>query len=281
MSAAEPDSDKVAKSDAPSHVTNDICDEYFIRNVKELKKLRTFLTEQAITLNAAVSSLGGLNTLRYRPNGRSATETEWEMVEQQTQSYFSLLTPALRQKFLMSSIPWWVTGLPIVLASIAILALIESVLSVGREVTGSPEQGSGLINGVVVIYWYLLWLVSLGAIGSVAFIGMNALSVQQDATFDLRNARLMVLRIALGGLFGLVLSLPFGVQGYVTFCLALFAGREEAQGVTTQAIMLLLPFVLGFSTSLVIMVLNQFVDALQTFFGRKPIAPAATPPSPP
>jgi hypothetical protein len=50
----------------------------------------------------------------------------------------------------------------------------------------------------------------MGAIGSVAFIGMNALSVQQDVTFDLNNDRLMVLRIVLGALFGIVLTLPFG-----------------------------------------------------------------------
>jgi hypothetical protein len=120
---------------------------------------------------------------------------------------------------------------------------------------------------------------SLGAIGSIAFIGMNALSLQEDITFDLTNSRLIVLRIALGALFGLVLTLPFGFQEFLGFCKFIVGGsgtseNSELQGVqaptvTAQAAMLVLPFILGFSTSLVILILNRFVDAVQGFFGRR------------
>src|SRR5215510_4179294 len=72
--------------------------------------------------------------------------------------------------------------------------------------------------GLNILPFYLSWLMSIGAIGSVAFIGMNALSVQQDITFDLTNTRLMLLRITLGALFGLVLTLPFGFDSFVQFC---------------------------------------------------------------
>ena len=38
---------------------------------------------------------------------------------------------------------------------------------------------------VLALPFYLVWLMSLGASGSIAFIGMNALSVQQDVTLTL------------------------------------------------------------------------------------------------
>ena len=129
--------------------------------------------------------------------------------------------------------------------------------------------------------FYLIWLFSLGAIGAVAYIGMNALSIQEDITFDLTNPRLMILRIVLGGLFGLVLTLPFGYQDFLNFCVSLIkanpvpAEQPEGNKSAWQAVTLLMPFVLGFSTSLVLLVLNQMVDGFQAFFGKGSIAAKA------
>jgi hypothetical protein len=84
----------------------------------------------------------------------------------------------------------------------------------------------------------------------------------------------MILRIVLGSLFGLVLTLPFGYDDFVRFCMSLNGSSvttstaTDASHVTNQAIMLLLPFVMGFSNSLVIMVLNRMVSAIQAFFGQ-------------
>ena len=130
-----------------------------------------------------------------------------------------------------------------------------------------------------MFFVYLLWLVSLGAIGALASIGMNALSIQDDITFDLSNMRLMSLRVTLGALFEVVLSLPFGYPEFLAFCKAIWKPSQfydPSTGVlTTQAILLLLPFVLGFSTSLVIQVLSQLVEAIQAFLGRRTTATIA------
>jgi hypothetical protein len=136
---------------------------------------------------------------------------------------------------------------------------------------------------------YLIWLATLGAVGALAFIGMNALSIQDDITFDLTNTRLMLLRVTLGALFAVVLTLPFGYAEFVTFCARVAQPFQqllvkpdsvstEASVLTKQAIFLLLPFVLGFSTSLVILILNQIIEAAQTFFGRRSNPPAVPPP---
>jgi hypothetical protein len=98
-----------------------------------------------------------------------------------------------------------------------------------------------------------------------------------------------MLRVALGALFAVVLTLPFGYPEFLAFCdgirfphLPTNPDKPPATGsvLTTQAVFLLLPFVLGFSTSLVILILNQFVEAVQAFFGRKPSTLTA-PPLPP
>src|SRR5262249_46816267 len=83
----------------------------------------------------------------------------------------------------------------------------------------------------------------------------------------------------LGALFGVVLTLPFGFTAFKSFADDLFAGRlETASTLALNSVLLLLPFILGFSTSLVIMVLNQFVEAVQSFFGKKTTPPPAAPP---
>jgi hypothetical protein len=50
---------------------------------------------------------------------------------------------------------------------------------------------------------------------------------------------------------------------------------DEPDKLLERAIMLLLPFILGFSTTLVIMILNRFVEAVQSFFGKSGGSPAA------
>lgn len=257
-------------TDEPDKVL--INDAQFIRDLRRLKELRSFLIQEAINISPADSSplsFGRLNLLQYRFDGRAPTQQEWSDVELHTQTLFRLLTEPLRRRFILGEIPSWVSLFPILLALVALAALIGSIVVQNVDFLRLRTISANTLP------FYLIWLMSLGAIGSVAFIGMNALSVQQDITFDLTNRRLMLLRITLGALFGLVLTLPFGFNGFLEFVagisgrvLPLDTAPSQKIGVSTQALLLLLPFILGFSTSLVIMVLNRLVDAVQAFFGK-------------
>jgi len=255
-----------------------INDEQFIGDLKRLKELRSFLIQEAVGLSTDDStslSFGHLNLLKYSFNGRTPTEAEYSQVERLTQTLFSSLTEPLRRRFIMSEIPGWVSGLSISLAFVALASLVLAIIAQDVALLRLPSSGANTLP------FYLVWLMSLGAIGSVAFIGMNALSVQQDITFDLSNRRLMKLRIVLGALFALVLTLPFGFEGFIQFIGVISRGQIEGDvaqrkiGGPTQAMLLLLPFVLGFSTSLVIMVLNRLVDGVQSFFGRSAVSAQA------
>jgi hypothetical protein len=251
---------------ATSQDPDTICDEQFIRELKQLKALRSFLIEQAVLLRpteSGVISFGALNSLRYDRNGRRPDPEEWARLEDLTQELFRHLTDPLRRRFLYEQIPWWMTQLAIILGVVAIVSLSIATLIWG-------------VAFARIIPLYIIWIASLGAIGSIAFVGMNALSVQDDATFDLTNTKLLVLRIALGALFAVVITLPFGFHSFIQFIDSLLNGGDKdssSSSLPTDSVMLLLPFVLGFSTSLVIMILNRFVGAIQSFFGKENASP--------
>jgi hypothetical protein len=266
-----------------------INDEQFIDDLKQLKELRSFLTREAVSLASEdpnAVSFKGLNRLRFGLSGRSPTEDEWAKIEALTQTLFRLLPPSLRRKFILGRIPVWVSVVPIILGIAAIMSLIVAVLLTTMTTSGfaplplsdprslTPQEiQNQLVDRVVsnvgpyLIVPYVFWLVCLGGIGAIAFIGMNVLSVQDDVTFDLLNRRLMSLRIVLGAMFGLVLAIPFGFVDFKYFIANIGFGSVKTDTMQ-QAVMLLLPFVLGFSTPLVILVLNRFVEAVQGFFGK-------------
>ena len=119
---------------------------------------------------------------------------------------------------------------------------------------------------------FMTFVIGLGAIGASASIGMNALSVQEDATFDISNGKFLWLRLLLGALLGTMLTFPWAFPVFQAFVRGLLASPaaevDIQQEQFKQALWLLMPFVLGFSTSLVILVLSRAVEAVQTFFGK-------------
>ena len=279
--------------------TNIINDQDFMSDLKRLRELRSFFLQEAVIVerNSTAFRFGRLNLLRsplpleqHARTFRAPTELEYNQVESHWQTLLGLLTPALRRRFILGAIPQYLAWFPIILAVIALGSLYLAISKYGQAsavatatvpAAAQQSQSPGVAGalaaahygiGVAVLPYYLLWLMSLGAIGAIAFIGMNALSLQEDVTFDLTNSRLITMRITLGSLFGLVLTLPFGFDGFLVFCRSINAGTGTGKVAnpnwTVQAILLLLPFVLGFSTSLVILILNRAVEAVQGFFGR-------------
>jgi hypothetical protein len=168
----------------------------------------------------------------------------------------------LRKRFELSQTANLIAGLPwlfifVALLFVALLSLITAIFAVDRN--------------LLLLGCYFLWTALLGAIGAIAFLSMNTLSIQKDITFDFTNKSLLAVRIGLGSLFGFFLSMPFGFYSFVTFWESV-SRRTPAPGTahfSLEAALLLLPFVLGFSTSLVILVLSRFVESITVFFGGR------------
>jgi len=227
--------------------------------------LKTLLLTQGVCIreeDAPLLSFGKLNHLRYDEKGRLPTVEEWEQLDKHSQKLFSYLDDGLRKQFELSQTANLIAGLPwlfifVALLFVALLSLITAIFAVDRN--------------LLLLGCYFLWTALLGAIGAIAFLSMNTLSIQKDITFDFTNKSLLAVRIVLGALFGFFLSMPFGFYSFVTFWESVARGTPApgAANFSLEAALLLLPLVLGFSTSLVILVLNKFVESITVFFGGR------------
>jgi hypothetical protein len=230
-----------------------------------LTSLKTFLLTRSVHIreeDVPLLSFGMLNDLQYSEKGRLPTVEEWEQLDKHSQKLFSYLDDGLRKHFELNQTANLIAGLPVLLIFVALLfvallSLITAFFAVDRS--------------LLLLGCYFFWAALLGAIGAIAFLSMNTLSIQKDITFDLTNKSLLAVRIVLGSLFGFFLSMPFGFYSFVTFwdSIAHATPTPGAANFSFESALLLLPFVLGFSTSLVILVLNKFVESITVFFGGR------------
>jgi hypothetical protein len=233
---------------------NAIRDMRFMNRLTTLTRLQTFLLSEGVHIraeDAPLFSFGTLYQLRYHDRGRLPTVDEWKFLDDERGKRFQLMEAANL-----------IAGLPILLIVVAfLLAFLSLMIAIITS------------DSYLLFCWYFLWTMCLGALGSIAYLSVNALSIQTDIPFDLTNKSLLAVRIVLGSLFGLVLSIPFGFDGFVAFSESILRHAAGDGGNTVirfslQAVLLLLPFILGLSTSLVILVLNRFVESIAFFFGH-------------
>ena len=187
-----------------------ICDRDFMNDVERLKALRSYMIQQARGAEAGSIELGQLNVLRYTEDGRFPTVYEWQYLEHESNKLYQYLPETDRRRFLYGQIPFVVVRTASALGFIALASLVVAVaLPLFEKAIGESAAKLG------VFIAFLMWAAALGAIGSIAFIGMNALAVQEDATFDILNKKLIGLRVVLGALFAGVLTLSFGFDPFL------------------------------------------------------------------
>jgi hypothetical protein len=209
-----------------------------------------------------IGKIGRLRKPRFwsRERGRAPTEAEWVALETHLQKLYPLLGEPCRRGFYISQSKHLLIWMPLIIMTAAVVSLFASSF-IGKEWH---------------LYFYVAWLMALGALGSIAYISMNALSLQKDITFDIGNKKLLVIRILLGAMFGLILALPFGFWYFEYFIQTLLSAKTTGDPVTDakMAAALLMPFVFGFSTTLVLTIINRLVDAIGVIFGKPPTTQA-------
>jgi hypothetical protein len=246
----------------PHRDPNAIGDMRFTSQLRTLENLKTFLLSEGVDIRAEdvpLFSFGALYQLKYVEGARLPSVEEWDQIDKRSQKLFSYLSDDLRKRFQLRQTANLIAGVPVGFIVLALFSLMTASLTTDRN---------------QLLFFYLLWTVSLGGLGAIAYLSMNALAIQSDVTFDLTNHRLLAVRIILGCLFGLVLSIPFGFESFVTFSESISRGSTAAVANTfgslgLQAAFLLLPFILGFSTSLVVLVPNRFIESISVFFGDR------------
>jgi hypothetical protein len=262
-----------------------IGDESFMRQLDHLRALIDFLRRDNVRTrpeDVEAFNLGPLWTYRYAASGRMPDERDWFEVDRR----LHLLTPYFEgevgRRFRVQQVAHLIGRMPLVFMVIAVISLLAPMLAPlfagwlrdSLEVPGPID----FLVGLPMLVCYVTWTLSLGALGASASLAVNSLAITSDATFDIGDRRLLQIRLVVGALFGFILSLPVSLEPFgrfLNFALSriLTGGEPLAVG---QVALLLLPFLLGFSTSLVLTVLSRLVAAVETFFGVRP--PAQAPP---
>jgi len=227
----------------------------FISQLEKLRRLRSFIvshniketTDQVSTLPTI--DLGTLNSIRYRDNAREPSASEWDELNRKLQHFYSLLSETDLRKFhfKLAAPMLKVTPAALVLFSILCLIIPNIIIAVPAWALEAAFFG---------------WILTVGALGSMAFILVNALGIQVDPTVDVTDRNATMFRVSLGALFSVILTLPFGYPTFEKFLQDLGKTVDPKEGA-----LLLMPFLFGFSTSLVLTILNRLVEGAQTFFG--------------
>jgi hypothetical protein len=119
----------------------------------------------------------------------------------------------------------------------------------------------------------IVWTLSQGGLGACALLGtraaikqINSENQQFDGFSDITDKNALKIRIVLGCLFGSLIGLPFSNAALSKMNLMLFGdGKGDIQ--TSDFALILVPFLVGFSTSLVLAILNRCVLSVRTFLG--------------
>jgi hypothetical protein len=252
--------------------TRVITDEEFHRQLFLLRRTRRFLIAEGVPATTNVGgasplSLGRLNLIRRGPihlflpeRSRPPTLEDWLLLEEKQDGLQRFFNTELQRRFRLQATQRIITGTPIFLLMVAFIALALAVFA--------PHFPGSTPAAATEAAWrftaYLAWTSCLGGLGAIGFLAVNSLAIQDDATFDISNQSLVVMRIVLGALFGCIVSLPFCFPYFKEFTGWVLNGGGLDAG---HGVFLLVPFVLGFSTTLVMAVLNRMIAGIETMFG--------------
>jgi hypothetical protein len=257
---------------APDYTIND---PNFNRLHATLIDLCEFIRREGVRLppeKAVLLDLGEIGRLRKASlwrgeKGRPPTEREWVALETRIQELHALLEEPCRRGFYIRKSAFLLIHVPFAMTLLAVGSLIAAIshepvfLSRMFGVADSARQWH--------ICCYIVWLMTLGVLGSVAYVAMNALSLEKDITFNIGNRKLLTIRLILGAIFGLILALPFGFDQFEQFVRQITSNGAGADA--KRAAMLLMPFVFGFSTTVVLTFIDRVVDAVGVILGKLPV----------
>lgn len=121
-----------------------------------------------------------------------------------------------------------------------------------------PDIGS---NRPVFVY-AALWAVALGGLGAITSIFLDVLKLIPQQTLRSSDEFEVIVRIILGVLFSFVISLTIVSSEVTTF----FRDMPTSAG-PKQGAVLLLPFLAGYSLSLVLSLLEKTIKAIEMTIG--------------
>ena len=272
--------DKIEPRSSETHIG----DKRFAAQLNDLIALRQFLVSERIALKTdgdQSSSLEELNLLTYKKGSRPATVDEWRLLDHKSSVVNSQLDDRLRRKLKIKELGLFFGILPVVFLIWTILAIVGFII-----LNAFWQDDNSIPRSVVVLSCFVSWAISQGGLGACAFIGTRLIartvsadksaSSQENARSDVENLDVesadltdrnyLRMRVILGCLFAFLLC--FNTSRVVmSKIIDEFNQDKEPSFNVNDLTVLMAPFIVGFSTSLVLAVMNRFVSAIQTFLG--------------
>ncbi|UYN96836.1 MAG: hypothetical protein KIT25_07885 [Enhydrobacter sp.] len=252
-----------------------IGDAQFMSQLTEIRKIKQFLFEERVPIPPAylpAIDLGELNDFSYGTSGRAPTEEEWALLDAKLTALITMLDDNQRWKMRVHELGFFFKTMPLIFLGCSVFFAAFYVLYQTFRLPDSP------LRAFLFLFSVFGWTVSQGAMGACAFLGVsasnhkppssaNATDVVVSDNVDLTNRNLLTIRIVLGAVFAFLLGAPISFQG-----LDALSGTFQSQVAremtdpSTYAL-ILAPFLFGFSTSLVLALLNRVLETLKTLIG--------------
>jgi len=258
-----------------------ISDRLFVRQLGYTRSLVTFLIRrQALPERPPdlLENLAALGSMRYSRRGRAASEEEWRKLYAISHGLASELPLEIATAFSIWRLRTFFGLFPIIFLIMGIAALEATYLE------GYAMGGWYYFIGLAAV---LSWTCALGGLGTSAFFGTSLLAQLAAATGDdqaklkeITDDTYLQTRLMIGILFAFVLGLPFGHLSLFTASTSLFNDIVWNAELFTKMLYILAPFLLSFSTALVLSILERLIEGIKTTLGvgqpiqQHPSAPA-------
>lgn len=247
-----------------------ICDKRFIAQLKEVKDLKEFLFEQKVKFEPSQLNsidLGELNNVSYDPDGRAPRLEEWRLLDEKIAVLASYLSDDLRQKIRIRELSTFFDKLPLIFLMATLAAILYHFLY-----GGFFDKGTLLFNASFLLS-LIVWTVAQGGLGACAFLGTRIATKRPDKmladTFsdvsDVTDESILRIRVILGCLFGSLIGVPIGSIAFDKMESAIYDNRVTLS--PSDFALIILPFMVGFSTNLVLAILERVIESVRTFFG--------------
>jgi hypothetical protein len=205
--------------------------------------------------------------MRYSPGGRAASEEEWRKLYAISRGLASELPLEIATAFSIWRLRTFFGLFPLIFLIMGIAALETTYLQ------GYAASSSGwyYFVGLAAV---LSWTCALGGLGTSAFFGTSLLAQLASASAndqaklkEITDYTYLQTRLMIGILFAFVLGLPFGHLSLATASTSLYEDVVWNAELITTMLHILAPFLLGFSTALVLAILERLIEGIKTTLG--------------
>jgi len=251
--------------------------------ISEAAKIKEFLFKEKVILSQEqikATDLADLNNLSFKQDGRHPTLAEWREIDEKYAALVSCLDAPLRRKFRVRELSFFFGRLPL---SLLVTCSLVTIIYFSYDKLIKPNTFAGTFIFLVLT---VVWTISQGALGACASLGTSVMSTRTvevtsakgsegkpsaaSDEIDVTDLNILRIRIVIGSLFAFLIGLPFSSRALNVILKLMFEQAPEGQATAIdlkELSIVLIPFLVGFSTSFVLAVLNRVIASLQILLG--------------